>query len=79
VVTIPSENSGFDFAKSVLLTIVAMLAFAANSLLCRLALGQQLVDAARFTAVRVISGAVMLGLIMLPRWRVGGRAKVDST
>ncbi|NIO43444.1 MAG: EamA/RhaT family transporter, partial [Burkholderiales bacterium] len=30
-----------------------MLAFAANSLLCRLALGQQLIDAASFTAVRV--------------------------
>ena len=54
-----------------------MLAFAANSLLCRLALGQQLIDAASFTAVRVISGAVTLGLIMLPRWRVTGRAKVD--
>lgn len=60
-----------------LLTIVAMLAFAANSLLCRLALGQQLIDAASFTAVRVISGAVTLGLIMLPRWRAAGRAKVD--
>jgi len=54
-----------------------MLAFAANSLLCRLALGQQLIDAASFTAVRVISGAVMLSLIMLPRWRVGRRAEVD--
>jgi drug/metabolite transporter (DMT)-like permease len=77
VATIRSENPGFDVAKYVLLTIVAMLAFAANSLLCRLALGQQLIDAASFTAVRVISGAVTLGLIMLPRWRVEGRAKVD--
>ena len=54
-----------------------MLAFAANSLLCRLALGQQLIDAASFTAVRVIAGAVTLGLIMLPRWRIKGRANVD--
>lgn len=54
-----------------------MLAFAANSLLCRLALGQQLIDAASFTAVRVMSGAVTLGLIMLPRWLAKGRAKVD--
>lgn len=77
MVAIPSEHSGIDVAKYVLLTIVAMLAFAANSLLCRLALGQQLIDAASFTAVRVISGAVTLGLIMLPRWRVTGRAKVD--
>jgi drug/metabolite transporter (DMT)-like permease len=77
VVTIPSENSGFDAAKIALLTNFAMLAFAANSLLCRLALGQQLIDAASFTAVRVMSGAVTLGLIMLPRWLAKGRAKVD--
>jgi drug/metabolite transporter (DMT)-like permease len=73
----PSDDSGFDATKTVLLTIVAMLAFAANSLLCRLALGQQLIDAASFTAVRVIAGAVTLGLIALPRWRTGGRARVD--
>lgn len=71
------ENSGVYVAKTVLLTLVAMLAFAANSLLCRLALGQQLIDAASFTAVRVISGAVMLFLIVLPRWRAGQRAKAD--
>ena len=71
------DNSRIDVLKTVLLTIVAMLAFAANSLLCRLALGQQLIDAASFTTVRVISGAVMLGLIMLPRWRAGQRSKVD--
>jgi drug/metabolite transporter (DMT)-like permease len=77
MVAIPSEKSGFDFAKYVLLTIVAMLAFAANSLLCRLALGQQLIDAASFTSVRMVSGAMMLGLLMLPRWRAKDRAKVD--
>ncbi len=59
------------------LTTVAMLAFAANSLLCRLALGQGLIDAASFTTIRVISGAVMLSLIVLPRWRAGGRSSAD--
>ena len=54
-----------------------MLAFAANSLLCRLALGQGLIDAASFTTIRVISGAVMLSLIVLPRWRAGGRSSAD--
>jgi len=49
------------------LTAVAMLAFAANSLLCRLALGQGLIDAASFTTVRVVSGAATLGLIVLLR------------
>jgi len=61
----------------VLLTLVAMLAFAANSLLCRLALGQELIDAASFTTVRVVSGAAVLTLMMLPRWRVRGRASAD--
>ena len=55
------------------LTAIAMLAFAANSLLCRLALGAELIDAASFMAIRVISGAIMLGLIILPRYRMQGR------
>jgi len=46
-----------------------MLAFAANSLLCRLALGPQQIDAASFTSVRIISGALMLGLLILPHAR----------
>ena len=54
-----------------------MLAFAANSLLCRLALGQELIDAASFATVRVVSGAAVLTLMMLPRWRVRGRASAD--
>jgi drug/metabolite transporter (DMT)-like permease len=53
--------------RTVLLTIVAMLAFAANSLLCRLALGHGLIDAASFADVRVVSGAVALGLILVAR------------
>jgi len=63
--------------NTVLLTAIAMLAFAANSLLCRMALGAGLIDAASFTSVRIISGAVMLGLIVLPRLRSQGRPKVD--
>jgi drug/metabolite transporter (DMT)-like permease len=63
--------------NTVLLTAIAMLAFAANSLLCRMALGAGLIDAASFTSVRVISGAVMLGFIVLPRLRSQGRPKVD--
>ncbi|HSF05862.1 MAG TPA: DMT family transporter [Methylomirabilota bacterium] len=54
-----------------------MLAFAANSLLCRLALGQELIDAASFATVRVISGAVTLGFIALPRWRARARSSTD--
>jgi drug/metabolite transporter (DMT)-like permease len=39
-------------------------AFAANSVLCRLALGEQTIDAASFTAIRLVSGAIVLFLIL---------------
>jgi drug/metabolite transporter (DMT)-like permease len=64
-------------APTVVLTGVAMLAFAANSLLCRLALGPGLIDAASFATVRVMAGALTLGLIALPRWRARGRSSTD--
>jgi drug/metabolite transporter (DMT)-like permease len=49
-----------------------MLAFAANSVLCRLAMERGAVDAASFTAVRLLSGALALYLIVL--WRANGSA-----
>ena len=42
------------------LTLLAMVAFAANSLLCRLALKYTSIDAATFTSIRLIAGAVTL-------------------
>ncbi|MCA8044990.1 DMT family transporter [Burkholderia arboris] len=45
------------------LTSVAMLAFASNSLLCRLALQAERIDAASFGSVRLVSGALMLALV----------------
>jgi len=57
--------------RTVLLTAVAMVAFAANSLLCRLALQHASIDAASFSSVRLISGALMLALILRVR---SGRA-----
>ena len=54
-------------ANTVFLTVVAMVAFAANSVLCRLALGAGLIDAASFATVRTISGAVLLAAILLLR------------
>jgi drug/metabolite transporter (DMT)-like permease len=45
-------------------TLVAMIAFACNSLLCRAALKQTSIDAATFTLVRIFSGAAALWLIM---------------
>jgi len=77
IANVVSRNPGSVTARTVFLTLIAMLAFAANSLLCRLALGQELIDAASFATVRVISGAAVLTLMMLPRWRVRSRASVD--
>jgi drug/metabolite transporter (DMT)-like permease len=55
--------------RTVIATAIAMAAFAANSLLCRMALGQRLIDAGSFTSLRILAGALMLGLITAPRWR----------
>jgi drug/metabolite transporter (DMT)-like permease len=53
---------------------MAMIAFASNSLLCRLALKQIGIDAATFTLVRLVSGAVTLGLIACLRTGSAGTA-----
>jgi drug/metabolite transporter (DMT)-like permease len=53
--------------NTVLLTAAAMVAFAANSVLCRLALGAGLIDAASFATVRTVAGAVVLGAILMLR------------
>ena len=56
------------------LTLLAMIAFASNSLLCRLALKQTSIDAASFTFIRIFSGAVALWLIMKIRtWLITDR------
>lgn len=47
-------------ARIVVLTTVTMIAFATNSLLCRVALENTAIDAASFTTIRLASGAVML-------------------
>ena len=44
-----------------------MLAFAGNSLLCRIALKETAIDAASFTAIRLVSGALLLAAILLLR------------
>lgn len=49
--------------RLILLTTLAMLAFASNSLLCRVALSMTQIDAASFTSLRLVSGAVMLALL----------------
>ncbi len=51
-------------STTMFLTAVAMLAFAANSLLCRMALQQARIDPASFGAIRLASGALVLLLVM---------------
>jgi drug/metabolite transporter (DMT)-like permease len=58
------------------LTGVALLAFAGNSLLCRLALRHSAIDAASFTLIRLLSGALCLWLIA--RWCDGPRASAQA-
>lgn len=56
-----------SYARIIALTSLAMIAFAGNSLLCRAALNHSRIDAASFTTIRLISGALMLGLIVSMR------------
>jgi len=55
-----------------ILTLVTMVAFAANSILCRQALDTTPIDPATFTLIRLVSGAATLWLIV--RVRTGGAA-----
>jgi len=53
--------------RTYLLTLLALTAFASNSILCRLALGEHTIDAAGFTSVRLFSGALVLYLLLVLR------------
>lgn len=54
-------------AMTAVMTALAMCAFAANSILCRLALSQTSIDPATFTLVRIGSGAVVLVFLNFAR------------
>jgi len=56
-------------------TVVALSAFAANSLLCRAALAGGHIDAANFTTIRIASGALTLAVLA----RTRGRAAPSSS
>jgi drug/metabolite transporter (DMT)-like permease len=63
-------------ARIFVLTLLAMIAFAGNSLLCRAALKQASIDAASFTFVRIFSGAVALWLIVNVRRIIGAASDI---
>ena len=50
--------------KTVILTSLALIAFAANSVLCRSALGEGAIDPSSFTVIRLLSGAIVLFAII---------------
>jgi drug/metabolite transporter (DMT)-like permease len=62
----------------VALTALALCAFAGNSVLCRLALREGAIDPWSFTALRLVSGALLLAPLLLrrrgdlPAWRPAG-------
>lgn len=62
--------------RTIALTLFALVAFAANSVLCRLALGPAMIDAATFSTIRLTSGAITLVAITLVTrrraFRLGG-------
>ena len=62
--------------RTALFTFFAMLAFASNSLLCRVALTETSIDAASFTSLRLASGALILLVIL--RLRGVGATKGGS-
>lgn len=52
-----------SYARVAILTSLALAAFAGNSLLCRAALARTGIDAASFTTIRLVSGALTLWLL----------------
>lgn len=74
--TTPRQLYLATMRNTALLTSLAMIAFAANSVLCRFALGGGHIDAASFTSARVISGATALAVIVL--YQSGGQVPRDA-
>ena len=60
----PEARAGLPTWQTFVLTAVAMLAFAANSLLCRLALQRRGIDPASFGSIRLLAGAITLAVIV---------------
>lgn len=64
-----------DGLRLIILTGVTMIAFAANSVFGRVALGSDSIDPAGYSLVRLASGAVMLALLILMRDHGRARTK----
>ena len=60
-----TEASGTPAPRVIGLTALAMIAFAGNSIICRLALRDATIDPASFTSIRLASGAFTLLLVFV--------------
>jgi len=58
------HQANLSTAKTVIYTIIALIAFAANSVLCRLALGDKEIDPSSFTSIRLLSGSIVLFMLI---------------
>lgn len=61
------HSVGYYPLRTLVLTSITLIAFASNSILCRLALAPQLIDAASFTFIRLFSGTIALTFILISR------------
>jgi drug/metabolite transporter (DMT)-like permease len=73
-----SQNSSSHAALTVSLTTAALVAFAANSVLCRLALGEDAIDPYAFTGIRLGSGALILSILAASRRPGRGRTSLRT-
>ena len=63
--TIVQEQKKVSARVTLTASCFALIAFAANSVLCRLALGESSIDPASFIVLRMLSGAITLTVIVL--------------
>ena len=59
-----STKGSFQHLELISTTCLALIAFAANSVLCRLALKDELIDPAGFTIIRLVSAAAMFAVLL---------------
>ncbi|HZD42125.1 MAG TPA: hypothetical protein VE131_15485, partial [Terriglobales bacterium] len=70
------EIAGLKPSRTAFFAVLALVAFAANSVLCRLALGEATIDPASYTVVRLFAGAIALAFIA--RFSRGGSAATSA-
>jgi drug/metabolite transporter (DMT)-like permease len=64
--------------KTIIFTGLALIAFAANSVLCRMALGNGAIDASGFTVIRLLSGTIVLLIIISTSGNTTGKSAKGS-